>query len=132
MGLKDYKFYRDLKTLKRMIREDVIRVMPKQYKYPDAIYLKEHLGTVVNYTAAMYTTDDLNEKANYVKPILFEMYVIQDEIEEQEEARVISIKKAASIYAKIQEIIQSLLRFDKYLKSKRESDGPRSAESAVK
>lgn len=53
MGLKDYKFFRDLKMLKKMIREDLIRIMPREHKYPDAIYLKEHLGAIVRYSAAL-------------------------------------------------------------------------------
>ena len=132
MGLKDYKFYRDLKVLKRMIRDTVIRVMPKAHKYPDAIYLKEHLGAVVRYTAAMYVTEDVGMKCEIADSILFELYVIQDEIEDQEEAMVVSIKQAASIYAQIQEIIQSIMRFKQYLNKKRESEGLRTGESAVK
>ena len=58
--------------------------------------------------------------------------MIQDEIEDQEEAMVVSIKQAASIYAKIQEIIQSIMRFKQYLNKKRESEGLRTGESAVK
>ena len=132
MGLKDYKFYRDLKTLKKLIREDVIRVMPREHRYPDAIFLKEHIGMVVCYTAAMYVNDDIMEKARIADSIIYEMYVIQDEVEEQEEAMVVSLKQAAAIYAKIQDIIQSITRFKNYLINKRESDGPRSSESAVK
>ena len=111
-----------------MVREDLIRVMPKSNKYPDAIYLKEHLGAVVRFTAAMYVNEDVNVKSEIADSILFEMYVIQDEIEEQEEARVISMAQAASMYAKIQEIVQSVMRFKSYLK-RRDSEGLRSAES---
>lgn len=130
-GLKDYAYYREFKNLKREIRQKVIRIMPRAHKYPDAIYLKEHLGYIVNLSAAIYETEDKDEKAKLIPSILYELRVITDEIEEQEEDMVISIKTATSIYLKIESIIQQLYRFRSYLQ-RRESDGSRTAESAVK
>ena len=86
MALKDYAMYRDFKVLKRMVREDVIRIMPKAHKFPDALYLKEHLGAVVHYMAAASITRDPQEKASIADSMLFELFVIRDEIEEQQEA----------------------------------------------
>jgi hypothetical protein len=64
MALKDFTMYRDFKTLKTMIRNDVIRIMPKAHKYPDALYLKEHCGTCVRYMAAASITRDPMAKMN--------------------------------------------------------------------
>ena len=129
-GLKDYVYFREFRILKKEIRDKVIRMMPKAYRYPDAIYLKEHMGYVVRLSATLYETEDTNEKIELISSILHEMYCIQDEIEDQEEDRVISLKTAASIYLKIESVIQHLQRFRNYLR-RRESGSSRTTESAV-
>lgn len=130
MALKDFSMYRDLKNLKLLIREHVIRVMPKAHKYPDALYLKEHIGSIVRLMAAASVTRNPAEKVDYADGILYELCIIQDEIEEQEEAKVVSINMAARIYAEITKIEQQLLRYRKYFDLKPESDGSRSTECA--
>lgn len=130
MALKDFTMYRELKNLKLLIREHVIRVMPKAHKYPDALYLKEHIGSIVRLMAAASVTREPAEKVDYANGILYELYIIQDEIEEQEESMVISLNVAARIYAEIAKIEQQLLRYRKYFDTKPESDGSRSTECA--
>ena len=113
MALKDFTMYRELKNLKLLIREHVIRVMPKAHKYPDALYLKEHIGSIVRLMAAASVTREPAEKVDYANGLLYELYIIQDEIEEQEESMVISLNVVAR-------------NFD----TKPESDGSRSTECA--
>lgn len=130
MALKDYTMYRDFKVLKKMIREDVIRIMPKAHKFPDALYLKEHLGAVVHYMAAASITREPQEKVCIADSMLFELCIIRDEIEEQQEARVISLSQAARIYIEIAKIEQQLMRFKNHFSKMPESDGLRTTESA--
>lgn len=131
MALKDFTMYRDFKTLKTMIRNDVIRIMPKAHKYPDALYLKEHCGTCVRYMAAASITRDPMAKMNLADELLFEIYLIRDEIEEQEEARVISLGQATRIYLQITKIEQQLLRYRNHFSKMSESDGLRTTESTI-
>lgn len=130
IGLNQFAYYRELKKLKSLIRIKVIKNMPKAHKYPDALYLKEHLGMIVRLTAAVAVTDkdDYQAKEEYLKQILFELYLIIDEIEEQEEAHIISRDTAADIYIRIKEIEGQLTKFRLFFTKKRDSDCSRASD----
>ena len=131
-GLSKFRFYRGLKDIKLAIRQEVIENIPKAHRTPDALYLKEHSAMPIRLTAAIYLTDanDFETKERYVDEIMFELMLLCDEVEEQEQARVISQSTAASIYVKIRAVLDEINKFKNYLKHKRVSDGSRVSEGA--
>ena len=131
-GLARFRFYKGLKEIKYLVRDEVIEKMPKAHRIPDAVFLKEHTSMTIRLTAAIYLTDadDIETKADYINQILFELFLIQDEVEEQERAHVISLSTAAGIYVKIRSAMDEINKFRNYLKRRRDSDGLRATESA--
>jgi len=123
MALTQLKFYKDIKDLKRTIREYVIRNLPREYKITDGFFLKEHLAMMVRLTAAIYCTspEDLRQKEDFANQILYELYVVRDEIEEQDEIHTISRDVAASIYLNIEKIDSQIQRFKSYLRKQGEN-----------
>lgn len=98
MALTQLKFYKDIKDLKKTVREYIIRNMPKEYKITDGFFLKEHLAMMVRLTAAIYCTpqEELKQKEDFANQILYELYVLRDEVEEQDEIHTISRYISAS------------------------------------
>ena len=123
MALTQLKFYKDIKDLKKTVREYIIRNMPKEYKITDGFFLKEHLAMMVRLTAAIYCTpqEELKQKEDFANQILYELYVLRDEVEEQDEIHTISRDVAASIYVKIESIDQQIQRFKSYLRKQGEN-----------
>jgi len=82
---------------------------------------------MIRLTAAIYLTDaeDLRTKEDYVNQILFELFLLTDEVEEQEIAHIVSQSTAAGIYIKIRTAQDEIMKFKNYLKKKSDSDSLR-------
>ena len=85
MDLNKFSMYKDFRLLRKYIREDIIRVMPRAFKIPDAFFLKEHLAALLRLMAEAAFTKSPLEKKDCAEGMLYELCLLRDEVEQQAE-----------------------------------------------